>query len=317
MAESLRELEEITANTEQQQFYKDVLIEYYKLGKYDNLDINNLHGFHTFKNAVKSVCLDMSSFNWTEEHKNRHLTNVYQGFVNNYLNPETIRELETKVKQQQQKEFEQKVLAEADEIQKKIQKKIQRKLNKQNETTKEVKMENVSLKIINNNLSYNIMSKNILLNIKRLKKYQQKTQNENTLNLLKQVDKLYEERKIPQFQTAENISIKLVNAKTEKQKILSKNKAEALIQKYEQQKPLGERLLDKTVEISHTKTDKPLSHIELKITRKSFHNMTIQEVFAKVKKQVVKNVEKQWRRNLTLSYLWELTRCSFIMSLIL
>ena len=125
------------------------------------------------------------------------------------------------------------------------------------------KQKNKSLEL-NKNLLFNNMSKAVLLNMNRLKKYQIQTQDDNILKLLKNVDTLYEERKIPQYQTASNISSKLVNAKTEKQKQSSIKKAEALINKYEALKPLGQRLLDKTVEVSHTKTDKPLSHIELK-----------------------------------------------------
>lgn len=155
----------------------------------------------------------------------------------------------------------------------------------------------MSLKTNNNILNNNIMSnKNMKLNINRLNKYQQRIQNINIKELLKNVSNSYVERKIPQFQTAENISIKLTSARTEKQIKSSITKAENLINKYEAQKPLGQRLLDKTVEISHTKTDKPLSHVELKITRKSFHNMTFQEVFSKVKKQIIKQVEKAFEK---------------------
>mgnify|MGYP003346093328 CR=1 FL=1 len=79
------------------------------------------------------------------------------------------------------------------------------------------KLKNNSLEI-KKNLMINNMSKNIALNVGRLKKQQQKTQNETVLTLMKDIGNLYEQRKIPQFQTAENIYTKLLNAKTQKQK---------------------------------------------------------------------------------------------------
>ena len=82
------------------------------------------------------------------------------------------------------------------------------------------------------------MSKNISLNVQRLKKQQQKTQSEDILNVMKDIGTLYEERKIPQFQTAENIYSKLLNAKTEKQRNSAFKQSDKIIEKHETKEPL-------------------------------------------------------------------------------
>ena len=105
-------------------------------------------------------------------------------------------------------------------------------------------MKNISLEN-NKNLSYNTMSKNIRYNVKYLHSLTRQIDDDDTKEKALKVVKLYEERKIPQLQTAENIILNFITAKHTKNPMKAKTankRFEKTYDKYKEQKPLKERL---------------------------------------------------------------------------
>ncbi len=74
----LKQLEEMPAKTEQQQFYKQVLLEFYKNGFVDNCCVSNEFNYSLFKHFVVDICRE---YNFDDEFKKRHYKTLYDSFL--------------------------------------------------------------------------------------------------------------------------------------------------------------------------------------------------------------------------------------------
>ena len=94
------------------------------------------------------------------------------------------------------------------------------------------------------NLSNNNMSKIRLTNTDYLISLGRRVKGEATPKVNKIIT-LYNQSKISQLQTAENIIIKLITAKTEKQQQSTLKQFDQLIEKHKDKEPLNKRLVEK------------------------------------------------------------------------
>ena len=102
---------------------------------------------------------------------------------------------------------------------------------------------NIKNEIINNNIDYSNMSKNIKLKLASLEGLAKKVKNENKIKADKLVQ-LYKDRKISQATTAEKLIINFIeydNLKDRRKKTIDKN-YDKIISKYENAEPLNERM---------------------------------------------------------------------------
>ncbi len=81
--EYLKQLEEMPTTNETQQFYKQVLLEFYKSGIVDycciSLDTNRFN-YLEFKKCIKQLCFEFSP-NEDEEFKQSYYRTVYNSFL--------------------------------------------------------------------------------------------------------------------------------------------------------------------------------------------------------------------------------------------
>ena len=96
----------------------------------------------------------------------------------------------------------------------------------------------------NKNLMYNNMTKTRERNFKYLLSLGRKAKGEATVKVNKIIT-LYNQGKISQIQTAENIIRKLITAKTEKEQKSAFKQYEKIVDKYQANEPLNKRLTDK------------------------------------------------------------------------
>ena len=123
-------------------------------------------------------------------------------------------------------------------------------INMSKNTLKEIKTNkiimsknNIKNEIINNNIDYSNMSKNIKLKLASLEGLAKKVKNENKIKA-DNIVQLYKDRKISQATTAEKLIINFIeydNLKDRRKKTIDKN-YDKIISKYENAEPLNERM---------------------------------------------------------------------------
>ena len=123
-------------------------------------------------------------------------------------------------------------------------------INMSRNTLKEIKTNkiimsknNIKNEIINNNIDYGNMSKTIKLKLASLEGLAKKVKNENKIKA-DNIVQLYKDRKISQATTAEKLIINFIeydNLKDRRKKTIDKN-YDKIISKYEEAKPLNERM---------------------------------------------------------------------------
>ena len=104
-------------------------------------------------------------------------------------------------------------------------------------------LKNISLEK-NKNLMYNNMTKTRERNLKYLLSLGRKAKGEATVKVNK-ILTLYNQGKISQIQTAENIINKLTSSKTDKKQKSAFKKYDKIVDKYQANEPLNKRLVEK------------------------------------------------------------------------
>ena len=134
---------------------------------------------------------------------------------------------------------------------------------------------------INKNLSNNITSKIRLKSVDFLISLGRRAKGEATPKVNKIIT-LYNQSKIYQLQTAENIIIKLITAKTGKQQKSTLKQYEQLIEKHKNKEPLNKRLVEKK-QIKKTAAKTIIKafkkHLEPKIDFKNLNKAQNQIIF--------------------------------------
>ena len=146
----------------------------------------------------------------------------------------------------------------------------------------------------NNNIVNIIMSKTIKYNLSYLKGLANNVKNEEDQIKVKQIIGLYAERKIAQKTTAEKIILGYTNADTSRKKKSIEKKYDKVIDKYNDLKPLGERMTDNKVLLEVQQGDKNKAKTEIVFLIREQKNIVEgKKEFLKNFNSIYKRIEKE------------------------
>jgi len=145
----------------------------------------------------------------------------------------------------------------------------------------------------NNNLVSIIMSKNIRLNLSYLTGLANNVRNDEDKIKVKKIVSLYAERKIAQKTTAEKIILAYINADTLRKKKSIDKKYDKIINKYNDLKPLGERMTENKVLLEVQSGDKNRAKTDIVFfIREQRNTPEGKKEFLKIYNTIAKRIEK-------------------------